>query len=405
MNGPLSGFRVLDLSNVFAGPFGAMQLGDLGAEVIKIEPPTGELGRGQAAPRYKGESSYYLAFNRNKQSVVLDLRTPLGKEAFLDLVKKSHVVWNNFRPGVMERLGIAYEDLIKINPQIIYCSITGYGNEGPYRDYPSYDVIAQGFSGIMSVTGEKDGPPLRTGPSISDACSGLYGALAVSSAIASLLRTGKGQEIELSLIGSSMAIMGYHYSSYLCSGVLPERIGSGHQSSVPFGCFKTGNGYITMGGGWPRVARTLGLEWMIEDPRFSTGDQRVANRVECNRLLEEALMQQDSEYWLELLKADDIPSGPVYTMDQVIEDPQVKFQHHIINLKHTLGGEIKLVGSPIKMRDGLNPEEYVSPPTLGQHTEQILGGLLGYSEDKIKRLKKEQEVNAEELKKHVKKAK
>jgi len=404
MNGPLSGFRVLDLSNVFAGPFGAMLLGDLGAEVIKVEPPTGEVGRNQAGPRYKGESSYYLTFNRNKKSVVLDLRTKLGKEAFYDLVRVSHVVWNNFRPGAMERMEIGYDTLKEINPSIIYCSITGYGETGPYRDRPSYDVIAQGMSGIMSVTGAPDGPPLRTGPSISDASGGLFAALAVATALASLARTGKGQKIELSLLGSSIAIMAYHFSNYFCSGVVLGRIGSGHQNTVPFGGYRTRDGYITIGAAWPRIARTLGLDWMIDDPRFSTGGQRLIHRDECNRIIEERLSEQDSEFWLELFKADDIAAGPIYTVDKVVEDPQVKEQGCILTMKHPLGGEIRLAGNPIKMPGSINPSEYLPPPTLGQHTDEVLAGLLGYSEEKIQRLKQEEKEHTEELATHIRKA-
>jgi Predicted acyl-CoA transferases/carnitine dehydratase len=361
----------------------------------------GDISRKLAEPRYKGEASYFLAFNRNKKSMVLDLQTSSGKEAFYELVRLSDVVWDNFRPGVMEKMEADYDTLRELNPGIICCSITGYGSTGPYRDRPCFDAIAQGMSGIMSVTGERDGPPLRTGPSISDATAALFGALGVASTLAHRAKTGKGQKIEASLLGASMSILGYHFSSYFCSGVVPQRIGSGHQNAVPLGCYPTKDGYITIAAAWPRITRTLDLEWMPDDPRFSTIEQRLAHREECDRYITERLREQTSEFWLELLKADDISAGPVYTLDQVVQDPQVIEQNLIMTLNHPLGGKISLVGNPIKTASFSQGEEFTAPPLLGQHTHEILVDLLGYTEEKFKKLKREEKEHLEELKTHV----
>ncbi|MEW6034415.1 MAG: CoA transferase [Chloroflexota bacterium] len=401
MNGPLSGIRVLALSHAQAGPYGSMLLADLGAEVIKVEPPpTGDMGRSFGGPSHQGESYYFLAYNRGKKSLVLDLGTELGKKAFYDLVRASDVVWDNYRPGVMRRLGADYETLKELNPRIICSSISGFGASGPYCDLPAYDIIAQGMSGIMSITGEPGRPPLRTGPAIADFTAGTMAALGVCAAIAGRERTGRGQRVEVSLLDSCLSLLSYHLSYYFCSGEVPGPTGSGHLSLIPYGAYQTSDGFITLGISWPRAARTLGLDWMIDDPRFSTREARWQNREEFERIFSERLRQASSEQWLALMRQDDIAAGPVNTLDKVAADPQVQHNRMVLNIKHPRGGEVRLVGNPVKMPGGIE-EEYPPPPTLGQHNDEVLRGLLGYSQEMVKALRRQEEAHAAELERHL----
>ncbi len=403
MTGPLTGIRVLAMEQVLAGPYGSMILGDLGAEVIKIEPPTGEFIRvSNPPPTHKGESSYFLAFNRNKKSVVLDLMTKTGLEAFYDLVKTSDVVWDNNRAGVMERLRADYDKLKNINPKIICCSVTGYGRTGPYANWPSYDVIAQGMAGLLLQTGQPGGPPIKPAPALADISGALFGVIGVISALWHRERTGEGQRVETNLLDGAMALLSMHYAVYFLSGVVPPPIGAGHLQAMPFGAYKTKDGWITIGAGWPRMARTLGIEWTLDDPRFDTLDNRLKNRGELEAIITEALSKMDSETWVELLHADDIACGPVYNLDQAPQDPQIQHNNMVLTLNHSLGGQIKLVSNPIKM-PSINTGEYTAPPTLGQHTHQVLSEILGYSEEKIAKLKAEQDKHFAEMKSHVSK--
>ena len=391
MSGPLTGVRVLALEQVLAGPYGSMTLGDLGAEVIKIEPPGGERIRlSNPPPSHKGEPAYFLAFNRNKKSIVLDLMTETGLEAFYDLVKISDVVWDNNRAGVMERLRADYDTLRTINPKIICWSVTGYGRSGPYATEPSYDIIAQGMAGLLLQTGQPGGPPIKPAPALADISGALFGALGVISALYYRERTGQGQRVETNLLDGAMAMLSMHYSVYFLSGVVPPPIGAGHLQALPFGAYRTKDGWISIGASWPRIARTLGIEWVIDDPRFATLEDRLNHRTEMEAIITEALSQMDSETCLEILRADDIAAGPVYNLDKAPQDPQIQHNNIILTLNHSLGGQIKLVGNPIKM-PSIHTEKYTAPPTLGQHTHQVLTELLGYSRKKIDKLESEQE--------------
>jgi len=384
MGTPLEGVRVLDLTQVQAGAYGSMILGDLGAEVIKIEPPEGDFTREFPFYDHKGESYYYLAFNRNKKGMVLDLKTSKGKEIFQDLVNISDIIFDNFNPGVSERLGIDYDSVRQINPQIIACSITGFGSTGPYKDRRSYDLIAQALSGAMSITGEPGRPPVRNGVSLADMAAGMYASIGILSAYIVRQQSGIGQKVDISLLDGMMALLSYFASHYFLSKEIPQPQGSGHFSAVPYGAFKTKNGYLVIAEGWPRIARVLGIEQYIEDPRFTTRADRLKNREELNKLLGQAFLQEETEIWMELLNAEDIAAAPVNTIERALSDPQVLHRDMVVSIEHALGGEIKLVGNPVKLSEAEQP--FISPPTLGQHTEEIITDLLGYSKEKIAEL-------------------
>ncbi len=392
MEGPLTGVRVLALENYLAGPVASMTMADLGAEVIKIEPPQGDLSRMTFGPNHKGESSHFLSWNRNKQGIVLDLATASGKQAFDELVKVSDVVINNFRPGVMARLGADYEMLRRLNPRIISINLTGMGPSGPYRDRPSVESTAAGMSGILSVTGEPGGRPIRPGPAMSDLANALYATIATTSALYQREKTGAGQNIDVSLLGASVAFMGYHVSYYTCSGEVPQPLGSGYPFTAPYGAYKTKEGYVVLGPCWPRIAMAVGAEWLIDDPRFATADARLAHRRELDEELERCLAAATAKEWLEIFYQMDIVAGPFNTVDKVIDDPQVNHLNMILSLDHPLGGAVKVAGNPIIM-DSVKGH-HQAPPLLGQHTDDVLKELLGYTDAQLRELRREQAANA-----------
>lgn len=403
MSKPLSGVRILDLSRAIAGPYGTMLLADLGAEVIHIEPPEGDISRFEAGPNYKGESFHHLSWNRNKKSIVLDFGTKSGKEAFYDLAKISDIVWNNFRAGAMERAGIGYDTLKAINPRVIYVSLTGYGSSGPSKDRPAFDVVIEAHSGVLSVTGEPGGRPVRPGPPLADMGGGIFAAVGALSALFDRERTGEGRRIDISMQDACLSFLAYQVCQYFLTGVTPGPLDhSGHKFSVPYGIYQTKKGYIAIGPSWPRITRAIGAEWMMDDPRFKDWEARDQHRRELNEVIEEQLSQAEAEDWLEILKEEDIPADLIKTIDQVVVDPQVLHRNMIVTLPHPLGGEVKLVGNPTKM-EGLSEDDYTAPPTIDQHGHEILSELLGYSEEKIRKLKKEEEENTKERLKHVRK--
>jgi crotonobetainyl-CoA:carnitine CoA-transferase CaiB-like acyl-CoA transferase len=381
-----------------------MMLGDLGAEVLKIEPCTGDSSRGFAGPDHEGEVFYYLAFNKNKKSVVLDLAVESNKQAFYDLVKVSDVVWDNFRPGITARLGVDFETLRTINPRIVCCSITGYGLTGPHSHQLSYDIVAQAQTGIMSITGEPGRPPVRCGPPIGDIAGAMNGVIGVLAALTRRGKDGKGEKVDVSLLDSSAALMAYYYSYYFCSGVMPGPQGSGHIGVSPYGAFRTKDDrWIATGINWPRIARVIGAEWLIDDPRFQTQKGRVENKQALEQIMQEQFLQADAEQWLALFDAEDMPGGLVQNIEEAVQDEQILNNGMIHKFDHR-GGQIRLVGNPIKMHD-IRDEEYTPPPLLGQHTREVLASVLNYSSADIDRLIVDCNDHAEELSKHLHKEK
>jgi CoA:oxalate CoA-transferase len=384
----LSHIKVIDVSRFLAGPFCTMLLADMGAEVIKIETP----GRGDET-RYqgtviKGESWYFVGLNRNKKSLTLDLKSPEGREIFFQLVKKADVVVENFRPGVMRNLGLDYESLRKVNPGVVYCGISGFGKDGPYHLRPAFDFIAQGISGFMSVTGFPDREPVRTGIPVSDSVAGIYGAYGILAALLARQQTGKGQEVQTSLIDGMISILGFQADRYFATGTITERGGNDHPVSSPYGTFKASDGYINIAPAgdpmWERLAQALGLKDLIGDPRYKTTELRRLHRKELNEIINEITVKRTMAEWIEYLNQEGIPCGPIYNLAQTFADPQIKHQEMVLDLEQP-SGTVKTLGFPVKMSD--TPARIYRPaPQLSQHTEEILSEL-GFSGEKIKELK------------------
>lgn len=388
--GPLSGLRIIDLAQAVAGPWCCMLLGDLGAEVIKIEPPSGDVVRGTAGPNHKGESYHYLAYNRNKKDLVLDLHAELDTEAFYDLVKLSDVVVTSLKPGSAKKIGVDYNTLAKINSRIICCYISGYGFSGPYRNQPCYDQNAMALSGLMSLIGEPGRPPVRPVPPLVDLSTGLFSAIGILSAVVERERTGTGQRIEVPMLDVSFSLMMAETLWYFLGGGVPQPQGSGHPTTVPFGVYPTKEGSICLGPCWPRICRALGADWLMDDPRFASREARAQHKHELNAIITELLLKEKASDWLEVLRVEEIAAVPVNTLDKALIDPQVVHNKVILPLKHPLGGQVKMPRNPIKMAT-IDKKGYTSPPTLGQHTREILARLLGYSEEMMQRMKEEKD--------------
>lgn len=389
--GPLAGVRVLDLTRALAGPYGSMILGDLGAEIIKIEEPGARTLTPGAPLTYNGEGVYYLSINRNKKSITLDLRQPAAREAFYELVKRSDVVFDNYRAGVTRKLKVDFETLKKINPRIIICSLTGYGPDGPYRDRPSYDLIVQAMGGGMSITGEPGRPPARSGIPIGDLAGGMFAAHGIMSALYARERTGEAQTVDVTLLDCQIGLLTYVASYWLNCGVLQEQIGSRHMSIPVYGAYKTRDDYIVLApagaGFWEPLCRGISREDLIKDPRFETPAKRrePKNREELEAIVEQAMLTRTADEWVDIMVKADVPCGKVNSIAQALDDPQVRHRNMVVTIDHTLGGQIKLAGNPIKTSAG--EPRFTSPPTLGEHTEEILTGMLGYSAEKVAALR------------------
>ena len=394
MESLLAGIRVLDLSGVLAGSYCSMMLGDLGADVIKVEQPgvgdeTRHWGPPFAAP---GESAYFVSVNRNKRSITIDLKKPAGIEIIKALAQKSDIFLENLSPGKMDSLGIGYVDIRAVNPRIIYCSISGFGPDGPYKNRAGYDLSVSAFGGLMGITGEPDGPPVKVGVAITDVTTGISAQGAVCAALFAREKTGIGQKIDLSLLETQVSTLVNIGSSYLISGEIPKRWGAAHETIVPYQGFETKDKYIIVAVGndrlWVRFCNVLGRPELAEDPRFKTNPLRVKNRKECTALLADILMTRPRDEWLQLLNDNSIPCAPINSMDEVFKDPQVLHRNMLVEVTHPKAGKIKMVGMPVKYSEA-NVGVFRPPPMLGEHTREILSEVLGYGQKHIEELESE----------------
>jgi crotonobetainyl-CoA:carnitine CoA-transferase CaiB-like acyl-CoA transferase len=371
-----------------------MILGDLGADVIKVERPgvgdeTRHWGPPFAAP---GESAYFLCVNRNKRSITIDMKKPGGIEIIKSLARKSDVFIENFTPGTTEGLGIGYETIREINPGIIYCSITGFGPDGPYRNRAGYDLAVSALGGLMGITGEPDGPPVKVGVAITDVTTGISAQGAICAALYAREKTGRGQRIDLSLLETQVSALVNIASSYLVSGDIPKRWGTAHETIVPYQGFETKDKYVIVAVGndqlWVKFCKVLGVPDLAGDPRFKTNPLRVRNRKECISILAPILKTRLRDEWVDLLNSESIPCAPINTMDEVFSNPQVLHRKMLEEVDHPTAGKIKLVGIPVKYSDA---EAAVRrpPPLLGQHTRDILSEVLGYEDARIEKLRAE----------------
>lgn len=382
---PLNGIRVLDLSRVLAGPYCTMVLGDLGAEVIKVEPPEGDETRGWGPPFAGGESAYYLCVNRNKRDMVINLKTEEGKNILRDLALMSDVLVENFRPGTLEKFGLDYETLHKLNPKLIYCSITGFGQTGSMRDKPGYDFMIQALGGLMSITGEPAGEPMKTGVAVVDLFAGQNAIIAILAALQARMLTGRGQHLDISLFDSQLGWLANVASNYLISGNLPKRHGNAHANIVPYQSFQASDGWFAIAVGndrqFTRLCELFDKPVIAADERFSTNSARVQNRDELIPLLVSIFKMDSVSAWLKKLDEAEIPCGPINNFEQVFAMPNVKEREMLVQMDHPTIGELPLVGSPLKMSE--TPVEYrLPPPLMGEHTTEILNSL-GFSNEKI----------------------
>ena len=392
--GALSHVRVLDLSRVLAGPWATQTLADLGAEVIKVERPgAGDDTRGWGPPwldEESGQSAYFVSTNRGKKSITLDLARPEGQEVVRRLAAKSDVVVENYKVGALERYGLDYRRLAALNPGLVYCSITGFGQTGPYRDRAGYDFLVQGMGGLMSITGEPDGEPMKVGVAITDILTGMYAATGILAALAQRERTGRGQHVDLALLDVQVAMLANQAQSYLLTRRPPGRLGNSHPSIVPYRAFATSDGHIVVAvgndGQFARLCEVAGLPHLARDARFATNAGRVRHRVELEELLGRAISARESRHWIESLEAATVPCGPINDLAEVFADPQVAHRGMAISAPHPLSGTVPMVGSPIRLSE-TPPRGDIPPPTLGQHTTEVLKGLLGMSDAEVAALR------------------
>lgn len=392
--GLLDGIRVVDLTRVLAGPYCTMILGDLGAEVIKIEhPERGDDTRHWGPPFVEGgQSAYFLCANRNKRSLTLNLKSEKGLRILKELVEVSDIVVENFRVGTLERWGLSYEELQRLRSGVIYCSITGYGYTGPYRDRPGYDFMAQAQSGFMSVNGPVAGEPYRAGVAIADLAAGIFASNAIMASLFARERTGEGQRIDISLLDSMVALMSYVASNYLVSGESPQRYGNAHPNIVPYQEFKTRDGYIALAAGndrqWSILCEAIGHPEWAKDERFSTNPKRLEYREVLVKQVNEEIGQRDSTYWLSLFEEIGIPAAPINDMANTFSDPQVQARNLRWEVPHPTAGTVPLVASPLNIPTSPAQVRH-PPPLLGQHTDEILSELLAYDQDSIQSLREQ----------------
>ncbi len=398
---PLTGIRVLDLTRVLAGPWCTQNLADLGAEVIKIERPgSGDDTRGWGPPYIKDqngqdttEAAYYASANRNKLSVALDIASEQGSGLILELVRQCDILVENFKVGGLRKYGLDYESVKKINPALVYCSITGFGQTGPYASRPGYDFMIQGMGGLMSITGERDdlpgGGPQKAGVAVADLMTGMYATVGILAALHERARSGLGQYIDMALLDCQVAMLANQNLNYMTTGVAPKRAGNAHQNLVPYQVFSAADGHLIVAVGndsqFRAYSRVIGRPALAEDARFMTNSNRVINREALVPMLVEAMKTQARDYWLAELEKAGVPAGPINTMDQVYDDPQVQSRGMQMSLPHSSAGQAPVGASPLRLSG--SPVNYRhAAPLLGEHTEQVLRERLGLSEAEIRQL-------------------
>jgi formyl-CoA transferase len=393
----LANLTVVDLTQVMAGPFCCQLLGDLGANVIKVEP----VGRGDATREAtghrlpNGESSAFVAVNRNKRGIAVDLRSASGRAAFHRLVRDADVVVESFRPGVTARLGIDYPALRAVNERLVYASISGFGQTGPYASRPGYDLIAQAMSGIMSVTGDADGTPVKSGVPVADLSAGLLCAVGILSALMSRTVTGRGQAVDTSLYDAALAMSVWETAELWATGEAPGRLGSAHRVNAPYEAFPTRDGYLTIGANndrlWTRLCAVLDRPDLLADPRFATNADRVRHRAELAAELSDTLSTQDTDEWVRVLLDAGVPAGPIRDYAQSCADPHTRAREMVVEMDHPVEGRVRALGIPVKLSETAGAVRR-PPPALGEHTDEILRGI-GYTAEEIAALRAEGAVS------------
>jgi crotonobetainyl-CoA:carnitine CoA-transferase CaiB-like acyl-CoA transferase len=391
MTYPLHGVRILELGQIIAGTYGSQILSDLGAEVIKIEAPGGDLGRNVSIAPFNGVSGLFLTLNRNKKSIVVDLKTDAGRDLFYRLVAVSDVVVDNFRPGVLERLRVDYKSLCAVNPKIIQCSITGFGEAGAYKDYPALDIIIQAISGHMAITGEPGRPPVRVGVPIADLSGGLFSCKGILAALFDRERSGKGRRIEISMFDAMLSLLSYIGTMYLSNGELPKPPGSAHEYSVPWQAFAAKDGYFVLATRedvfWRRLCTVIEQPSLADDPRFSNNGSRTKNKTVLIDLLAKVFVSRTLADWMQRLRAAEVPAAPVNGLDAAFAEPPVLERSMIVEYDHPDAGHVRLPGNPIKF-SGMGAPISNPAPRLGEHTDAVLGELLKMSAEQVADLRK-----------------
>ena len=387
--GPLQGLRVLDLTRVLVGPFATMLLGDLGAEVIKVERPGEGDETRHVEPLRDGESHYFLAVNRNKKGIAVDMKAPAGREVLVELARRSDILVENFRPGVTRRLGLDYATLSEVNPRLVYCSISAFGTTGPYASRSALDIAIQAMSGVMSLTGEPDGPPTRMGLPMADLAGALFAVIAAVSAIHERDRSGRGQWIDLSMLDGMVGLLMYTAGQVWMTGEEPAKLGTGHYGIVPYGAFEAADGHVVIANigeaFWPKICAALGFPELATDQRYDTNPKRVARRAEVDALVKAAMRKRTVAEWDQVLEAHDVPHAPILKVSEVLRHPQVIARGMVDEVQHPTLGAWPVLGRSIRF-PAHEPASFAPPPRLGEHTREVLRDLLGYPSILVEKL-------------------
>ena len=385
--GPLKGMKVIEMAHIMAGPVTGLMLADMGADVIKVERPNGDDTRRFLPPDIEGESAAFMMMNRNKRGIRLDLKTEVGKAALIRLIEQTDCLIENYRHDTMEKLGLGYDELKKINPGLIYCEISGFGRTGPYRERGGFDLIAQGMSGLMSITGEAPGrPPIKVGAPVSDITAGILGAMGCAAAYAHKLKTGEGQRVDTSLFEAGITHTYWQSAICFATGIAPGPMGSAHPLNAPYEAFRTADGWLNLGAAnqtnWERMLKVIDAEQLAEEPRFATNRTRMENRADLAAALAPYFKLETTQHWMEALEAAGVPAGPVLSIDEMHADPQTIARDMVPEVEHPVAGTVKTIGAPVKFHG--TPGGVKRPaPLLGEHTEEVLAEA-GFSADEIR---------------------